>query len=177
MATEQGEPVRDATAWLEQTRVRATVLSEAHRLRLTRRLWWANFFLVVVPAVLSTAAAIFAARPHQPGDFTILSLPPASAMAGAAAVLLAIHKALKCEEYQAESLRVSQEYEAIATSADSALYGPAADRESVRKDLTAKLTTLAGNAKAQLPMSTDNIQKAATELTARLAARPASGQG
>jgi hypothetical protein len=28
MAAEQGEPVRDATAWLEQTRVRATVLSE-----------------------------------------------------------------------------------------------------------------------------------------------------
>jgi hypothetical protein len=174
MATEQGEPVRDATAWLEQTRVHATVLSEAHRLRLTRRLWWVNFFLVVVPAVFSTAAAIFAARQHD-GGWTILSLPPASAMAGAAAVLLAIHKALKCEEYQAESLRVGQEYDAIATSADSALYGPVADRESVRKDLTAKLTTLAGNAKAQLPMSTDDIQKAATELTARLAARPGQG--
>jgi hypothetical protein len=98
-------------------------------------------------------------------------------MAGAAAVMLAIHKALKCEEYQAESLRVGQEYEAIALSADSALYGPATDRESVRKDLTAKLTTLAGNAEAQLPMSTDDIQNAATQLTARLAARPASGQG
>jgi hypothetical protein len=165
MATETVTPVRNATAWLEHTRSRAAVLAEAHRLRLTGILWWANLFLVVVPAVLSTAAAIFAAKDF---GYTVFRLPLASAMAGGAAVLLAIHKALKCEEYQVEALRVSQEYEAIATAADSALHGPEADREASRRSLTDKLERLSRSAKAQVPMTTEDIQKAATALTARL---------
>jgi hypothetical protein len=138
----------DAKAWLEQTRARATVLAEAHRLRLTGRLWWANLTFVVFPAVLSTGAAIFAARP----DFTIKSIPPASVMAGVAAVLLAIHKALKCDEYQEECLRLSQRYDAVATSADSALFGPEAEHEQVRKDLT---TELIQDAERQLRVTLD----------------------
>jgi len=158
----------DAKAWLEQTRARATVLAEAHRLRLTGRLWWANLMFVVVPAVLSTGAAIFAARP----DFTIKSIPPASVMAGVAAILLAIHKALKCDEYQDECLRLSQRYEAVATSADSALFGPEAEHEQVRKDLTTELGELARSARAQLPLSTERIQDAERKLRVTLDAPP-----
>lgn len=158
----------DAKAWLEQTRARATVLAEAHRLRLTGRLWWANLMFVVFPAVLATGAAIFAARP----DFTIQSIPPASVMAGIAAVLMAIHKALKCDEYQEECLRLSQRYESIATSADSALFGPEDEHEHVRKELTKELAELARHAKAQLPMSTEHIQDAERTLRTTLDARP-----
>jgi hypothetical protein len=80
----------DIKEWLQETEARATLISEAYRLELSR-LWWANLMFVVVPAVLSTAAAIFAALPQETaGSVHIgaLSLPLASIFAGVAAILL-----------------------------------------------------------------------------------------
>lgn len=139
--------------WLRQTEARATLVSEAYRLELSR-LWWANLVFVVVPAVLSTAAAIVAALPEtKTRDFAIfsLSLPPASAFAGTAAILMAIHKALKCDEYQAECLRLAQFHQSIAISAGSALARPEGERASHQERIAKRLEELTETAKARLP--------------------------
>lgn len=136
----------EASQWLGQTKSHATVLSEAYRLRLSG-LGQLNLIFMVLPAVFSTAAAVFAALPR----FTIFSLPAGSALAGAAAILLAVHKALKCDEYQAECLRLSQAYQSIAICAESALLGPEEERGLQMKRLTDKLEALTESVKAQLP--------------------------
>src|SRR5262245_28584 len=109
--------------WLRTTRSRAASIADAYRSTLTW-LWWANLLFVVVPAILSTAAAIVAALPAvRNREFDILGLgvgvPLASAFAGTAAILLAVHKALRCEEYQAECLRLAHSHQGIAMSAES----------------------------------------------------------
>lgn len=128
----------------------AKVLAEAYRLRLVGRLWWTNLLLVVLPAVCATAAAIFAAG--GAGRNKDLSAW-AAGLAGVAAVLSAIHKSLKCEEYQAECLRLGSAYEGIAARADSAQAPP--EQEDPRldqlKDLTDRFATLKESAKAPLP--------------------------
>lgn len=68
-----------------------------------------------------------------------------------AVVLIAVHKALKCDEYQAECLRLSQAYQSIAIAADSACSGPDGERDSQQKILTSELVDLTKNAKAQVP--------------------------
>jgi hypothetical protein len=88
------------TSRLEEMKSQATILSEAYRLRLVGRLWWANLFLAVLPAASATAAAIAALKNTYP----YLT----AGLAGGAAVLTAIHRALKCEEYQAECLRLDR---------------------------------------------------------------------
>jgi hypothetical protein len=138
--------------WLEETKSRAAILSEAYRLEL-RRLWWANLMFVVLPAVFATAAAILAAVPEVKmiaffGDWL---LPPASILAGLAAVLVAIHKALKCDEYQAECLRLSQSYRSITESAGSALSRPEGERASHQEGIAKELKTLTESVMAQLP--------------------------
>src|SRR4051812_14692267 len=114
-----GSPI-DTREWLMFVRQEATVQSEAYRLRLVGRLWWANVVLVVLPAVFGTAAAALAAassgNPARGGMAFA-----AAALAGAAAVLTAIHKSLKCEDYQTECLRLSQEFQGIRVRAESLL--------------------------------------------------------
>src|SRR2546423_1688626 len=127
-----------SSKWFEQTQSQASVLSEAYRLRLSA-LSHVNLFFVALPAVLSTSAAIFGALPLH----LILWLPVTSVLAGFAAVLIAVHKALKCDEYQAECLRLSQAYQSIAMSANSALLGPEELRDSHQARLTSKLEMLA----------------------------------
>ena len=56
--------MNDSNAWFQETTSRAKALSDAYKTTLDR-LWWANLMFVVVPAVLTTAAAIFAALPGQ----------------------------------------------------------------------------------------------------------------
>ena len=141
--------MNDSKTWLEQTSSRARALSEAYQSQLGR-LWWVNLMFVVLPAVLSTAAAIFAALPKEQ-NFSFYNLPAASAFAGVAVVLMAVHKALKCEEYQTECLRLSQAYQSIAIAADSAWSGPDGERDSQQKSLTSELIGLTKNAKAQVP--------------------------
>src|SRR5260370_12401247 len=106
--------MNDSKTWLEQTSSRARGVSEAYQSQLNR-LWWANLMFVVVPAVLSTAAAIFAALPKEQ-NFTFYNLPAASAFAGVAVVLMAVHNALKCDEYQAACLPLSQAFQSIAVA-------------------------------------------------------------
>src|ERR1039457_2228964 len=98
---------------LEEVRRRATVRSEAYRLRLLGPLQWANLVFMVLPATLATAAAVFAASSK--------TAPLGAWLAGASAVLTVVHKTLKCDEYQAECLRLHQRYRSIATLAESSL--------------------------------------------------------
>ena len=141
--------------WLEATRADARITSEAYRLELSR-LWWANLMFVVFPAVLSTAAAIVAALPEAKAkDFVVfsISVPPASAFAGIAAILIAVHKALKCDEYQAECLRLAQFHQSVAISADAALSRPDDERSSHQARIANELEELTKSAKARLPTS------------------------
>ena len=150
----------DIKEWLRQTEARATLVSEAYRLELSR-LWWANLMFVVVPAVLSTAAAVVAALPEsKTKDFAIFSLaiPPAAAFAGVAAILVTIHKALKCDEYQAECQRLAQLHQSIAISASSALSRPEDERASHQERIARRLEDVTESAKARL--STAIIRKA-----------------
>ena len=136
--------------WLKQTKSRALRLSEVYRLRL-RGLWWANLVFVALPAIFSTSAAIFAALPNS--DIAILSLPLASVLAGSAAVLIAVHKALKCDEYQAECRRLSHDYQSVSIAADAALFGPIEDRTAQFDRIRNDLENLSKNASAQISTS------------------------
>ncbi len=131
---------------LEQIEQEAKVFAEAYRLRLVGRLWWANIMFVVLPAVFATAAAIFAAGP----DFIIPKLAKilAVSLAGVAAVLSAVHKALKCEEYQNECLRLGPAYEGIAIKARTEQISP--DLKKLT-ELTENFANLAEGAKAPIP--------------------------
>jgi hypothetical protein len=102
--------------------------------------------LVVIPAAFATAAAGFAAKTSSSG--TAATAIAAAWLAGSAAVLTAIHRALKCDEYQSECLRLSHAYQSIAILADSAL---ANESEDAVKAITSKLEMLAESAKAALP--------------------------
>ena len=141
----------DVRKRFEEIEQQARVLSEAYRLRLVGRLWWANLTFVVAPAVCATAAAIFAAG--GAGIRAEVSKALAAGLAGLAAVLSAVHKSLKCEEYQAECLRLGPAYGAIATRAKSAQAVPEGDNPThdELKDLTEKFATLKESAKAPLP--------------------------
>lgn len=152
--------MNDSKMWLKLTSLRAKALSDAHKKQMDR-LWWANLMFVVLPAVLSTAAAIFAALP---GDKTIFGLPLASAFAGVATILMAVHKALKCDEYQAECLRLSQEYQSKAIDADSAASRPEAESDEHQKRLTSELVELTKNAKAQVKRGFMDVEGSQSEV-------------
>ena len=131
---------------LEEVRRRATVRSEAYRLRLLGPLQWANLVFMVLPATLATAAAVFAAGPNN----TL-----GAWLAGASAVLTVVHKTLKCDEYQAECLRLHQRYRSIATLAESSLENEGKsdpDLPSPQK-LIAQFAELEESAAAVLPDS------------------------
>ena len=140
--------MNESNAWFQETTSRAKAISDAYKTTLDR-LWWANLMFVVFPAVLTTGAAIFAALPKEQ-SFVLLNLPAASIFAGTAAVLTAVHKALKCEDYQAECLRLSQAYQGIAIDAHSAASAPDAGLDSPRTRLTRELVDLTRDAKAQV---------------------------
>jgi hypothetical protein len=95
--------MKDSKTELEQIRLRATALFNSYKLRL-RWLWFPNLLFRVLPAVLTTAAAVFGAVPAA--TVPRFGLPLPAMLAGVAAVLLAVHKALKCDEYQAECGRL-----------------------------------------------------------------------
>jgi hypothetical protein len=148
----------ETSKWFEQIKSRCTLLSEAYRLQLSR-LYWANLLFVVAPAVSSTAAAIVGALNPAIGlRILSVSVPAASALAGSAAVLIAVHRALKCDEYQAECLRLSQAYQSIALAAEAALSRPPDERDIQQKRLSEKIEVLAESTKAQL--STPIMRKA-----------------
>jgi hypothetical protein len=99
-------------------------------------------------AAFATAAAIFAASSDVNAAITMPLV--AAGLAGTAAVLTAAHKALKCDEYQAECLRLSQAYHGIAIEADSALSSLEKEPPSLQ-ELTRKFADLTASAKAPLP--------------------------
>lgn len=154
--TESRESPLDTRQWLMFVREEATVLSEAYRIRLVGRLWWANVFFVVLPAVFGTAAAALAAASSAGNDGSGVTLA-AAFLAGAAAVLTAVHKALQCDEYQAECLRLQRGYQGIRVRAEATLAEAEPDPRRVRKIAT-EYTRLTEGAKAALPDT--YIQKA-----------------
>jgi hypothetical protein len=144
--------VKQMNHWLEDTQSRCARLAEAYRLQLGR-LWWANLCFVVCPAVFSTAAAVLAAIPEAKvqESFGNWFLPPASVLAGLAAILVAVHKALKCDEYQAECMRLSHAYQAVAEAATYALSRPDNERGGLQEGLASELMTLTKRATTTLP--------------------------
>jgi hypothetical protein len=151
--TNTPEPAKDLSeptkAWLQRTILEAKVLAEAYRLRLVGILWWANLGLIGVPAAFGTAAAAFAVAANGAADGKGWAALVAACLAGIAAFLTAFHKAFKCDEYQAECLRLSQAYRSIAIQADSILSNGSSDLE----DFASKLTALTESGKAPLPSS------------------------
>lgn len=143
----------DFCLWFEQIKQRSVAVSEAYRMRL-EKLWWANLCFVVLPAVSSTLAAILAAKAYQ-YQITVLcySMPLVSFLAASSAVLTAVHKSLKCEEYQTECLRLSQAYQSIAIAADAAIFGAPAEHAAQHERLSNELKKLAAEAKAQVSTS------------------------
>jgi hypothetical protein len=144
--------MEDINKWLEETQGRCARLSEGYRLEL-EQLWWANLTFVVAPAVASTAAAIIAAIPagRLGSLFQGWFLPPASILAGLAAILVTVHKALKCDEFQAECIRLAQEFQTIAEMAAVALARPAEERLDAQASIGKELCLLVKNARARLP--------------------------
>ena len=69
---------------------------------------------------------------------------------GGAAVLVSIHRAFRCEEYQAECLRLSQSYQSIAIRAASQLAKGAVTSVSL-DEITQAMANLVEGAKAILP--------------------------
>jgi len=177
----------DINSWLEETRSRCVRFSEAYRIQLGG-LWWANLALVVLPAVFSTAAAIIAAipaaRPDEVAAAAVTAawwhLPPASILAGSAAILVAVHKALKCEEYQAECLRLMQRYQGLAEEAASARSRPEAKRPELQEKIADELKQLTDSAGARLPtriLRRANSRYADSKLFWRPAAGNPAGKG
>jgi hypothetical protein len=130
-------------------RQQATVLSEAYRLRLVGKLWWANVIFVVVPAVFGTAAAALAAAASSTTSDSSGVTLIAAFLAGGAAVLTAVHKALNCDAYQAECLRLSQGFQSIRIRAE-AMAESNPDPKAVNK-LATEYARLTESAKAVLP--------------------------
>ena len=88
--------------------------------------------------------------------------------------LTAIHRALKCDEYQAECLRLSQAYQSIAIRADSALSSPEKEPGSLQ-ELTKNFAVLAESAKAPLPGC--YIHEAERQTGYKLYGQPAPNMG
>jgi hypothetical protein len=149
----------DSSTWFKQTKSLALIRSETYRLRLLGRLWYANLLFVVLPAIFATSSAILAAGSGGKTLLWLFNAQLAAGLAGVAAILSAIHKSLKCEEYQAECLRLSQEYQSIAILFDSALSRPDEERDSLQQELTKRLEKLTKDAKAPLPDSYINKAK------------------
>jgi hypothetical protein len=151
MSDPRDSPV-DTREWLMFTRQQATVLSEAYRLRLVGKLWWANVIFVVVPAVFGTAAAALAAAASSTSSGASRVTLVAAFLAGGAAVLTAVHKALNCDDYQAECLRLSQAFQSIRIRSEAMLaeHNSKPDPKGVSK-LAAEYARLTESAKAVLP--------------------------
>ena len=121
----------------------ASELGKAYKLQ-REGLWWPNLVTLVLPAILSTVAAIVVALPNQ---YLIYSVPLGSILAGSSAVLITIHKVLKCEEYQAECLRLSGAYNSITIDVESAINSSRNHSEELSR-LSGKMTRLLENATA-----------------------------
>ncbi len=133
---------------LSKLGARACVLGKAYQLR-REALWWSNLATLVLPAVLATAAAIVTALPPE-HVVSILELPLGSALAGMAAILIAVHKALKCEEHQAEGLRLVGAYGSIALDAEAACQSSRNHGKELSR-LSEKMTSVIENATATVP--------------------------
>ena len=101
-----------------------------------------------------------------------LGIPLASVFAGVAAMLMAIHKALKCEEYQAECLRLAHLHQSIFILAGSALSRPEGERAAHQERIAAKLEGVTEGAKARLP--TRIMRKAERMSGVKFYAQPAA---
>ena len=124
------------------------VLGKAFQLR-RDSLWWTNLVTLVLPAILTTLVAILSAIPNA--DLTpVFGVPITSVMAGAAAILIAVHKAMKCEEYQAECLRLSRVFSSIALEAELALRSSRALPGELNR-LSDKLTSTLESMTATVP--------------------------
>ncbi|BDM83086.1 hypothetical protein [Acaryochloris marina] len=75
-----------------------------------------NLITVLLPALLSTIVAIISGIEAY-SKVDIAGIPVASLLSGLSAILITIHRTLKCDEYQAECLRLANLYDSISTEA------------------------------------------------------------
>jgi hypothetical protein len=107
--------------WLNKNAIESRVTSRAFDDRLGF-FWGLNLITVLLPAVFASAAALVPLLPEA--SRTFLELPLAPALSISAALLVTLHKALKCDDFQAECRRLSQAHLAFAVAADAAVHLP-----------------------------------------------------
>jgi hypothetical protein len=141
---------------LSELSMKAYELGMAHQLR-RESLNLLNIFTIVMPAILSTVVAVIVALPPLPLppaptilNSTPFGIPIESFLAGFAAILVVIHKELKCEEYQAECLRLAGLYHSIAIDAKYALHS-ADDKGGELKRLSEKFASAIKAASVTVP--------------------------
>jgi hypothetical protein len=142
-----GTPIRE---WLAVAEQEATVQSMAYAERLTS-LSWLNLATVLLPALLSTAAAVVGAMSQPPIVTRLAALPLATILSAAAAVFITFHKSLKCDEYQTECRRLSQEYKAFSLSAGAALALPLEKLLDAHDRLSTQFAVVTKGANASVP--------------------------
>ena len=127
----------------------ASVLCIAYKFG-RERFAYSNLFTLVLPALLSSTVAVFAALTNPPGWFDIGTIPGESILAGLAAILVTIHTVLNCEAYQAECLRLSNVFKAIAYEAEITL-NSSGDMYPELSRLKDKLASEIENSKVTVP--------------------------
>jgi hypothetical protein len=136
------------TVGLSELSLQAYELGKAWQLR-RESFWWTNLATLVLPALLTTLVAIMSALPAF-SEKRIAGLPLTSVLAGTAAILVSVHMALKCEEYQAECLRLTGAYRGIAIDAEFALRSSRDHKEELTR-LSEKLASVTETASATIP--------------------------
>jgi hypothetical protein len=134
---------------LAKLKEQASILSLAYKFG-RERFAYSNLFTLVLPALLSSIVAVIAALTSPPEWFDVGPVPGESILAGLAAILVTIHKVLNCEDYQAECLRLSNVFKAIAYEADLTL-NSSADLYPELTRLKDKLALEIENANATVP--------------------------
>ena len=137
----------------------ASIKSEAYRLRLSEMQFY-NWFTVVLPALLSLFAGtnVFAELQLLGIDWKILS----GGAAFASAVLLAVHRGRRCDEYQANCQVLIQAFASLGSRYKSLADLKPADILDRVEDLDREKAELLKNIKATLPQRT--LKKARSTL-------------
>jgi hypothetical protein len=136
---------------LNRLKERSFILGAAYQFG-RDRFAYSNMITLVLPAILSSVVAIFAAISNPPDWFMIGRIPLESILAGTAAILVTIHKVLNCEEYQAECLRLSNVFKSIAQEAEIAIHS-STDSNSELTRLTDSFSHELKSAQATVPKS------------------------
>lgn len=150
------------TKWLNKQAIESRVTARAFDDRLGF-FWYLNLVTALLPAVLAGAATLVPLLPEA--SPTLFDLPLAPLLSGTAVLLIAVHKALKCDDFQTECRRLGQGHLALAVAADAAVHLPENRIAHEFERLSVQLSELIKGAKASVPRS--YIERANSELLAQ----------